>query len=345
MRTKPLTGGCSMSHYKHLNIFERECLWEMHIKGESLRKIAKKLGRNVSTISREIKRNQKRHPYSPTKAQTRYTEKRKKCVRKRILSSNELKEKVVFLLSNYQWSPEQISNRLMIESGKKIVSYNTIYRALKCGYMEPKGRKIRNRHGRYPLLKHLRRKGWKGKKKKHSQKADYIHQTIEERPKEANERLEIGHWEGDLVYSSYHKLYVVTLVDRLSRYLITGISKTRKPDEVAAVILSMLQNLPPEKIKSITLDRGIEFAHHFKVTNELKNAKFYFAHPYSPWERGTNENTNNLLRQYVPKNTYKVHFSEELLISFTEKLNNRPRKCLCWKTPREFFTNTLLHLT
>lgn len=334
-----------MSHYRHLTIFERESLWEMHLKGESLQNIAKALGRSVSTISRELKRNKKQDNYSPTNAQAKYKERRKKCVRKRLLASGTLRDTVVFLITNYQWSPEQISNRLRMENGKKIVSYNTIYRALECGCMEPKGKRKRNRQGRFPMLKHLRRKGWRGKKKKQRKNASFIHQTIEQRPKEANERTEIGHWEGDLVYSSCHKLYIVTLVDRLSRYLITGITKTKKPEEVAAVISGMLKDIPKDKLKSITLDRGPEFAHHFDVTKELEEAIFYFAHPHAPWERGTNENTNNLLRQYVPKRTYKVPFSEELLVSFTEKLNNRPRKCLDWKTPEEIFTNTLLHLT
>lgn len=116
-----------MSHYRHLTIFERECLWEMHLKGESLQKIAKVLGRSASTISRELKRNKKQENYSPTRAQAKYRECRKKCVRKRILASGTLRDTVVFLLTNYQWSPEQISNRLRMENGQKIVSYNTIY--------------------------------------------------------------------------------------------------------------------------------------------------------------------------------------------------------------------------
>lgn len=337
-----------MSHYRHLTIFERECLWEMHLKGESLQNIAKVLGRSVSTISRELKRNMNQECYSPTNAQAKYRERRKKCVRKKILASGVLKDTVYLLISKLQWSPEQISNRLRLENGKKVVSYNTIYRAIECGCMEPKGKKKRNKQGRFPLMKNLRRKGWRGKKKQQNKKsktAGFIHQTIEQRPKEANERTEIGHWEGDLVYSSCHKLYVITLVDRYSRYLITGITASKKPEEVAAAIIDMLKRIPKGKLKSITLDRGPEFAHHFDVTREIEEAIFYFAHPHAPWERGTNENTNDLLRQYVPKRTYKVPFSEELLAAFTKKLNTRPRKCLNWKTPEEIFTNSLLHLT
>lgn len=164
-------------------------------------------------------------------------------------------------------------------------------------------------------------------------------------PQSAEKRSQLGHFEGDLVYSSCHKLYIITLVDRRSRFLLTGISKTRKASEVAQVMVSMLEKLPNRLLHSITLDRGFEFANHADVTAKIPNAQFYFAHPMCPWERGTNENTNGLLRQYVPKNTYKVPFSPELLEEFTHKLNTRPRKCLGWKTPAEVFRNKVLHLT
>ena len=107
----------------------------------------------------------------------------------------------------------------------------------------------------------------------------------------------------------------------------------------------MLEKLPNRLLRSITLDRGFEFANHADITAKIPNAQFYFAHPMCPWERGTNENTNGLLRQYVPKNTYKVPFSPELLEEFTHKLNTRPRKCLGWKTPAEVFYHQVLHLT
>lgn len=129
--------------------------------------------------------------------------------------------------------------------------------------------------------------------------------------------MQLGHWEGDLVYSSFHKVYVVTLVDRCSRYLLTGISHSKRPDEVADVMLAMLKPLKKEQLRSITLDRGLEFANHSKITEKLPHAVFYFAHPHSPWERGSNENTNGLLRQYIPKQTYKVPFSQHLLAEFT----------------------------
>ena len=226
-----------MSHYQHLSIEERESIWEKQIKGESVRRIAAELGWSASTISRELKRNQCKQGYRPSEAQKQYHHRREQCRRRR-------------LLAQQQWSPEQISERMAMEHGKRIVSYSTIYRALKDGYMEPKGTR-KNRHGRYPMQKYLRRKGWRGVKKLRKTAA-FVHQTIEQRPKAADRRSQFGHFEGDLVYSSFHKLYVVTLVDRRSRYLMTGICQSRKPEEVARVIASMLDTLPKGKLRSIT---------------------------------------------------------------------------------------------
>lgn len=332
-----------MSHYQHLTIIERESLWENKLKGKTLSEIAQIIGRSVATVSRELKRNGNKHGYRPSEAQDKYRKRRRKCRRKLLLKEGPIKEKVSSLLTRQQWSPEQISHRLAME-GKATVSYNTIYRAIKNGTMEEKGTK-KNNQGRYPMSKYLRRKGWRSRKKSWNKTPDFIRQSISERPKAAETRSQFGHWEGDLVYSSFHKVYIVTLVDRRSRYLLTGISNSKKPKEIAEVFYKMLKDIPPERVRSITLDRGKEFAEHSEVTSKLPHVPFFFAHPASPWERGMNENTNGLLRQYVPKHTYKVPFSQDLLREFTDKLNHRPRKCLNWKSPFEFFFKKSLHLT
>lgn len=336
-----------MSHYHHLSISERECIWENRIKGKSLREIAKCIGRSVSTVSRELARNRSKGSYFPSKAQEKYTRRRRRCRRPLLLAKGPLRDTVARLLSEEQWSPEQISKRLLAERGTAPVSYSTIYRALKRGIMEPKGKRRKNMVGRYPMEKHLRRKGWRGnkRKKKPRKTVPFVHQTIEQRPKEAENRLQPGHWEGDLVYYSCHKVFIVTLVERCSRFLLTGICESKKPEAIAEVMLGLLKNLQPEQLRSITLDRGTEFAYHSKITQALPHAQFYFAHPHAPWERGSNENTNGLLRQYIPKYASTRPFSSELLEQFTRKLNCRPRKCLSWKTPLEVFSASLLHLT
>ena len=335
--------GTPTSHYQHLSISERESIWENRIAGKSLRSIAQEIGRSVSTVSRELRRNGTKRGYRPSQAQERYEKRRERCRRKNVLKEGWVRETVVRLLTEQQWSPEEISQRIKLEQGQGVVSYTTIYRALHSGLMEGKGTK-KNRHGRYPMEKHLRRKGWKSRKKA-QKKRYFIHQTIEERPEAANRRSKIGHWEGDLVYSSFHKLYVVTLADRKSRFLLTGVSYSRKAEEVVEVICRLLRGLPEEYVRSLTLDRGTEFAEHRQITKALPSLQVYFTHPMSPWERGTNENLNGLLRQYIPKHTYKVPFSAELLAEFTDKLNHRPRKCLNWYSPFEVFSRSLLHLT
>ena len=171
-----------MSHYQHLTISERESIWENKLAGKSLREIARQTGRSVSTISRELKRNGTSQKYRPSEAQKKYERRRKRCRRKKLLQEGELKDLVVRLLTQQQWSPEQIAQRIELERGKKLVSYATIYRALHKGLMESKGTR-KNRHGRYPMEKHLRRKGWRGKGKGQKSR-HFVHQTIEERPEE-----------------------------------------------------------------------------------------------------------------------------------------------------------------
>ena len=152
-----------MSHYQHLSIKERESIWENRIKGKTLSEIAAMIGRSIATVSRELKRNSRKGTYRPSEAQARYKKRRKKCRRPLLLAEGQLKETVSRLLVEEQWSPEQISHRLAME-GKATVSCNTIYRAIKAGIMEAKGTK-KNRHGRYPMSKYLRCKGWREKKK------------------------------------------------------------------------------------------------------------------------------------------------------------------------------------
>ncbi len=173
---------------------------------------ARQIGRFVSTIGRELKRNGIRQGYRPSEVQKKQERRRKRCRRKKLLKEGELKDLVVRLLTEQQWSSEEISQRIKLERGKKLVSYATICQALRKGLMEAKGIR-KDRHERYPSEE----KGWRGSRKGRKDR-HFVHQTIEERPEEANHRSEIGHWEGDLVYSSFHKLYVVTLVDRKSRF-------------------------------------------------------------------------------------------------------------------------------
>ena len=332
-----------MSHYRHLSITEREKLWEMHLLGSSLRKISVALGRSASTISRELKRNRKKDGYQPSVAQEKYRVRRRRCRREKLLKKDpELAATVRRLLAEQQWSPEQISQRLRLEGTGK-VSYATIYRALKCGIMEPKGQR-RKQKGRYPLEKHLRRKNRpNGGHRRKSPFKDAL--KIHDRSEAANNRSERGHLEGDTVYRKAARQSLLTLADRKTRFLWTACCPSKRMEDMKKVMIAVLSSLPEGVLKSVTFDRGSEFQCYQQVSEALGGIPIYFADPMSPWQRGTNENTNGLLRQYVPKHSCKVPFSEELLQEFTNKLNHRPRKCLDWKTPYEAFFGTSLHLT
>ena len=295
-----------MSHYQHLTISERESIWENKLAGKSLREIARQTGRSVSTISRELKRNGTSQKYRPSEAQKKYERRRKRCRRKKLLQEGELKDLVVRLLTQQQWSPEQIAQRIELERGKKLVSYATIYRALHKGLMEAKGTR-KNRHGRYPMEKHLRRKGWRGKGKGQKSR-HFVHQTIEERPEEANRRSEIGHWEGDLVYSSFYKLYVVTLVDRKSRFLLTGISYSRKAQEVSDVICRLLKELPEKHVRSLTLDRGSEFSNTVKLQKRFLPCKFILRIPCRRGKEGRTSRSTACCGSTFPKTPIKFRF-------------------------------------
>ena len=332
-----------MSHYHHLTIEERESLWEMRHEGKSIREIGRALGRSPATICRELKRNSDQGEYRPSRAEEKYRKRRKKCGAKKLLVKNkELAETVRELIGDQQWSPEQVVNRLELEGNIRI-SLNTIYRALKSGILEPKGQR-RKQKGRYPLERNLRQKnrpngGKRGKTMFHDAP------TIHERPQAANDKSEFGHLEGDTVYCKKEKTWFVTLVDRKSLFLWTACCRSKYEEDMTNTMTDLLSSLPEGLCKSVTLDRGSEFLCYKKVSANLGDLPFFFADPMSPWQRGLNENTNGLLRQYVPKNSYKVPFSPELLVQFTNKLNLRPRKSLGWRTPFEVLFGKVLHST
>lgn len=316
-----------MSCYSHLTIEERESLMLSLNLGKSIRAIARELHRSPSTISRELRRNQS--PYHATAANKNYEQNRKRSVRKTVLSDKALHETVHFLLGYFYWSPEQISNRLRYE-GKAAISTSTIYRALDNGELQD------------TLRYYLRLKYHKiGKSKKKARKC--FKKSISLRPIEAYERKQIGHFEGDTVHSSNENECLVTLVDRASRYLLCARSADKGSENVSRAIVELLtkSKLP---IKSVTFDQGTEFAESARLEKEL-NSEVYYAHPHSPWERPTNENTNGLIRQFAPKRSKLSSLSDADIDSFTAKLNLRPRKCLGWKTPYEVAFNEVLHLT
>lgn len=324
-----------MSNYHHLTSCDREMimLWLSH--GWSITSIAKYLNRSKSTISREIKRNSCQDFYRASTAQKKYAARRSACHMQPKLSNEALKETIREKIELYQWSPEQIAGRLSYENSEYSISYSTIYRALHDRKFNRKGE-----YGRGLILK-LRRKGKNVRRKLEKRGKIIISNPIEDRPEEANKRLRIGDWEGDTVAGVINKSCLVTLTDRRSRFLLSRKSKTKLSGDVNEVMASLLKGQP---VFTVTLDRGKEFAKHTEITKET-GIEFYFPAPHQPWARGTNENTNGLLREYFPKGTDISQMTDRLVERVVYNLNTRPRKCLGYATPYEVFYSTTLHLT
>ena len=323
-----------MSCYRHFTTKERESLLVLVKQGKKNCEIAKILARSPSTISRELRRNaESRENYSLVEAEERARERRKNSVRKNKLAIPAYASIVSRLLNDF-WSPEQISNRLKYENSTIQISTCTIYRGLDNGLLN------------HQLRKHLRIKGrirFGGHKKSKCGHLD-IEYTIHDRPKSVDSRTTIGHWESDTVRGAKWSGCIGTHVERLSRYAVLF----KIPDRTAkaytdATILS-LGKLPKRKRKSLTADHGKEFANHREILSKI-SCKVYFADPHAPWQRGTNENFNGLLRQFFPKRTSFADVTQEDVDNIATLLNRRPRKCLGWKSPEEVFFNKSLHFT
>lgn len=333
-----------MSHYHHFSIEERERILLFLKEGKSIREVAVRLNRAASSISREIKRNTKsKSGYSAVAAHKKYIQRRKRCGRSRLLENHDRLKLVKKLFLEQQWSPEQIEKRMKLENHPLSISYATIYRGIYAGMFDE--RKLSR--GNRGAIRKLRHRGKTRHTKNHQEKRGkiVISNRISDRPKEADDRNVIGHWEADTVAGKTGSACLVTIADRNSRYLLAGKVVKKNAALVADKMIELLLMLPKTKRRSITPDRGTEFAKHSAVTQALDNIQFYFPDPHSPWQRGTNENTNGLIREYLPKSFDMADCSDEEISSFVTKLNLRPRKCLGWKSPFEVFFGQPLHLT
>lgn len=319
-----------MLSYIHFTLEERICLQNLLSEGKSFRQIARILGRNPSTISREIKRNRTKYPKHKSNNQFNYhywrahilTTCRRKQNRRIALVPNTFKYNYVVEKLNQYWSPEQISMRLRTEYPDQIVGVSTIYRYIKRKDLEGITKKT-----------HLRRKG----KNRHlvHKNCYVIHpdRRIHEWSDDIKARTRIGDWEGDTVFGGVGKGLIVTLVDRKSRFLKAGLLSSRNAEETREVIEKMLDG---DIVYSVSLDNGSEFAEFRELEKNIK-APVYFAEPHKPWQRGTNENTNDVLRFFFPKGFDFRKITQAQLDAIVDLINDRPRKCLNWKSPREIF--------
>lgn len=328
-----------MKPYKHFTIIDREKILELITLNYSYRQIAFELNRNVSSISREINRHTSDGKYSPSNAQKTYSENKSRCGAKRILLNYDLKEKVQRLFLDHQWSPEQISERLKSEGYPSSISHNTIYRGIYSGMLE----REKLTRGQRGVARKLRHRGRSRHTKNYEERRGKIQITndLKDRPNEANQRVRVGDWEADTVLGITGKACLVTLTDRKSRFLLSMRIDKKNSVNVRDAMINLLTGQP---LHSITPDRGKEFSKHADVSKFLNDVQFYWPLPSHPWDRGTNENTNGLLREYFPKNEDMSIHTNEYIESKIREINLRPRKCLGWKTPYEVYFDELLHL-
>lgn len=327
--------------YKHFTIEEREKLQLLWWQRLSIRTISKEIGRSPSSISRELRRNfpVEHNVYTPRIAQNRALLKRKERGRKDRLKSKEIREYVIKHLKE-RWSPEQISGRLKIDLHQSI-SHEAIYQFIYAQIFRQGWGNVREN---CEDLRMCLRRRKKVRYAKNSRKGQRIFKpkgiSIEERPEVVLERSRIGDWEGDTVESKDHKPGVNTLLERKSGlYLITHL-KSKTSSATCDAVRTRLEFLPDRFKKTLTLDNGTENSNWKRIQKETK-MKCFYAHPYSSWERGSNENANGLLRDYFPKKTDFSMISRELLATVEYKLNTRPRKRLGWKTPLEVWSVAL----
>ena len=307
--------------YTHLTQEERYQIYAFKKAKYSLSAIAQSLNRHESTIRRELKRNTGLRGYRPQQAQRHY-EQRLLNKPKAIVLDEAMKQVLRERLLQ-QWSPEQIQGRLKLE-GKRSVCTATIY-----AFIE------RDKLAGGTLYKHRRHQRYKPRKVKDLRGHIIDRVCIEQRPAVVDLKTRLGDWEADTVIGKGHQGVLVTLTERRSRLTLIARTQTKQAKPVTQSIIRLLTPYQAN-VHTITFDNGKEFAQHKQVASALKTA-CYFAHPYSSWERGLNENHNGLIRQYLPKGQTFNNISDEKVLWIQDRLNNRPKKILGYKTPNEVY--------
>lgn len=317
-----------------LTLAEREAISRGVVAGCSVRSIASSLGRSPSTVSRELRRNGGRRTYRANQAEQAAWERARRPKSCR-LAENRALARIVAKKLQLEWSPRQIAGwlkRTYADDETFQVSHETIYRTL---FIQARGALKKE------LLQHLRRRRGMRRSRHHTQKtADHGRITdavsIRERPAEAEDRAVPGHWEGDLFFGSTNS-QVATLVERHTRYVMLARVNSKDTETVINALIKQAHRLPRELYKSLTWDRGKEMADHkrFSLATDIK---VYFCDPQHPWQRGSNENTNGLLRQYFPKGMDLSNVHQNRLNAVARRLNERPRETLNFETPAERFS-------
>lgn len=315
---------------------ERDRIAILLASGISLRTIAKQLGRSVSSVSEEVKRNSCNGQYTSITAQL-LSERRNTKSRR----TNPLKNPAIYsyVLARLRcgWSPEQIAGRLKRDNnGKRVICHETIYRYI----YSPEGRQ-RNL-SEYLVRNHHKRRKW------HSR---YLYRrgianrtSIRLRPKEVEKRKSFGHWETDVVEGKAHQKGIQTMLERKTRFFQAKLLEKIDSEYGVRAQRDALINFPKKARKTVTMDNGKENYNHQKLAEWL-GVQVYFCDPYCAWQKGANENHNGILRRYIPKSADLTNLSQLELDAIIEEINRRPRKCLAYETPEEVFTKELKLIT
>ena len=311
--------------YTHFTLEERESLSLLYAQGKNYSQIAQELGRHRSTIKREIERNysKTKKRYHPVRATILYIQRRKRSVRRAVIVEGS--ELYNFILSRLQcfWPPEVIAYKAN-ECGLPVGS-STIYRAIRKGVF-----------GKLAAKKYLRRRG-KNRHLSHKN-TNVVHPvyTIHDRPAIVETKERFGDWEGDTVYGAIGKGCLVTNVDRKSKLLVAARSPSRKQEDIREAFKRAFQMMEiPIPVETLTLDNGSEFAAFLNIEKDLETT-IYFTDRHAPWQRGLNENTNDLIRFFFPKGTNFLLVTDDEVAEVVHLINSRPRKCLGYLSPLEF---------
>jgi IS30 family transposase len=309
----------------HLTLEEREVIAQWNASGKFQTAIAEELGRDKSTISRELRRNRSQTGYFPARAHATAQQRRRERPLARKMDQPELRRLVCDELKK-KTPPVDIAGRtkLLFKDKKRQISHQSIYTWIDA--QAALGKKWE---------RFLKFKGKPKNKRKNDGRLPNA-TPIADRPQVAEERKRLGDFEGDTVHGPAGRGGLVTLVDRKSRYTLVEKVPDLKADTVTEASVAALKSVPREKRKSVTFDNGKEFAGHEELARRA-GVDVYFAYPHCPWQRGTNENTNGLLRQFFPKGTDLARVSSARLNQVQELLNHRPRRCLGYRTPHEVF--------
>ena len=317
------------THYDQLDIDERYEIYRLHQANTSLRQIGRLMGRDVSTISRELERNTLPcGDYKPASAD------RIAMSRRRRLSRIERLRLLQIYINDrlaMGWSPEQIAGRLRLERSEHTVGVETIYRYI-----------YRWRMRSEKLWRFLPRAKASRGRRYFKRRRDPLQgrRSIRERPVSVGLRHEFGHWEGDLMQFRTQRGNLLTVCERKTRFTLTAPLKTKTAAETGMALINVLNRLPQAARKTVTFDNGGEFYDHKKLEAVLK-LETYFCDPHAPWQRGTIENTNGILRRDMPRKTDITNYTARDIGEITWAVNSTPRKCLGFKTPAEAFLENL----